>query len=229
MFKNLFDLPNTFHSKDHRRRQILNILSIVSVFSMTLVLGITLVIVQFPVGRDVLAYPGIGRGITAVAVMMVVSSIMLTMIRSPKVPSWISGVIMIVMSFAVFSQADSPEQLYNGLTMLVWPVPIVLAAIVLRPRDAFAAAGIVSGLIAAYTLPAHGYINYFTIVELFTVAFICWLGMSIADKAIADAVTEAGNKETILNSIADGVLVLDPHGNFISANPALLGMIPEKG
>ena len=102
MFKTLFNLPNTFHSKDRRRRQILNILSIVSIFMMTLVLSITLVTIQFPVGHYLVGYPGIGRGITAVVILMVISFSMLAMIRSPRVPSWIIGVIMIVVSFAVF-------------------------------------------------------------------------------------------------------------------------------
>lgn len=37
----------------------------------------------------------------------------------------------------------------------------------------------------------------------------------------------AANHEAVLNNIADGVLVLDLKGEFLSANPALLQMIPE--
>ena len=39
---------------------------------------------------------------------------------------------------------------------------------------------------------------------------------------------QAANHEAVLNNIADGVLVLDPQGNLLSANPALLGMISEE-
>jgi len=39
---------------------------------------------------------------------------------------------------------------------------------------------------------------------------------------------QAANHEAVLNNIADGVLVLDPQGNLLSANPALLSMIPEE-
>lgn len=39
---------------------------------------------------------------------------------------------------------------------------------------------------------------------------------------------QAANHEAVLNNIADGVLVLDLQGNFLSANPALLGMVSKK-
>lgn len=39
---------------------------------------------------------------------------------------------------------------------------------------------------------------------------------------------QTANHEAVLNNIADGVLVLDLEGKFLSANPALLRMIAEK-
>jgi signal transduction histidine kinase len=39
---------------------------------------------------------------------------------------------------------------------------------------------------------------------------------------------QTANHEAVLNNIADGVLVLDLQGNFLSANPALLRMISEE-
>jgi signal transduction histidine kinase len=39
---------------------------------------------------------------------------------------------------------------------------------------------------------------------------------------------QSANHEAVLNNIADGVLVLDLQGNFLSANPALLDMILEE-
>jgi signal transduction histidine kinase len=83
-----------------------------------------------------------------------------------------------------------------------------------------------------FLMPLNGYnmpqVNYFAMLELVAVAFISWLGMSIANNAIRDARREAANNEAILRSIADGVLVLDRQGKLISANPALLRMVPEE-
>jgi signal transduction histidine kinase len=69
--------------------------------------------------------------------------------------------------------------------------------------------------------------NYYSMLVLVFIAYISWLGMSIANRAIQDARRHAANLEAILNNIADGVLVLDAQGSFISANPALLRIIPE--
>lgn len=62
------------------------------------------------------------------------------------------------------------------------------------------------------------------------------LAQSVIEKQKAEQEREAAkeavqmmsaNHETVLNNIADGVLVLDLKGDFLSANPALLKMIPQ--
>jgi signal transduction histidine kinase len=65
-------------------------------------------------------------------------------------------------------------------------------------------------------------------LELVAVAFISWLGMSIANNAIRDARREAANNKAILENMDEGLLVLDLQGNLLSANPALLRMIQEE-
>lgn len=63
------------------------------------------------------------------------------------------------------------------------------------------------------------------IIVVLTVACTCsWLGIRIANR---EARLQAANVAAILDNISDGVLVLDAQGNFVSANPALLKMIPE--
>ncbi len=62
------------------------------------------------------------------------------------------------------------------------------------------------------------------IVVMSIVSVLAWLGMRIA---VRDARRQAARLEAILNNISDGVLSLDEQGNFVSANPALLKMIPE--
>jgi signal transduction histidine kinase len=87
-------------------------------------------------------------------------------------------------------------------------------------------------MIQLFTPPDSHYsyaVNYFLIMELILIALIAWLGMSIANRAIRDARREAANLRAIYEHVADGILVLDLHGDFLSANPALLKMIPEAG
>src|SRR6185369_7296628 len=109
--------------------------------------------------------------------------------------------------------------------------PIMITAMVLRPGYVFVTTLIICAMMQ-FLMPLKYYnlsqVNYYGMLELVAVAFISWLGMSIASNAIRDARRQAANKEAVLTSIADGVLVLDLQGNFLSANPALLDMIPAE-
>ncbi|MGC1377071.1 MAG: PAS domain-containing sensor histidine kinase [Anaerolineales bacterium] len=61
-------------------------------------------------------------------------------------------------------------------------------------------------------------------VLLVVAGLLCWLGM---DLALRDARRQKAHLAAVLENISDGVLTLDEQGNFVSANPALLKMIPE--
>ncbi len=65
------------------------------------------------------------------------------------------------------------------------------------------------------------------VIVFFIIVFISLSGINIANRTIPDAQRYAAISDAILNNIVDGVLVLNSHGDFLSANPALLGMIPE--
>jgi signal transduction histidine kinase len=101
----------------------------------------------------------------------------------------------------------------------------MLGAVIFRPVAVFPITAIITGIMHLFYM---GSVNYYAVLTLFFIAGISWLGMSIANRAIRDARRHAANNDAILNSIADGVLVLDLQGNLISANPALLKMIPAN-
>jgi len=61
-------------------------------------------------------------------------------------------------------------------------------------------------------------------VLLVTAGLLCWLGMDFAER---NARHQAAHLAAVLENISDGVLTLDRQGDFVSANPALLRMIPE--
>lgn len=92
---------------------------------------------------------------------------------------------------------------------------------------AIAGAGIVSLIFLTYSLPHFQASENLQILMLLLVAFICWMGMNFTNRALLDSRKQSPNFEAILNHIADGVLIRDQRGNFLSANPALLNMIPE--
>jgi signal transduction histidine kinase len=226
MFKNLLRIPDTFDPDDHRRRQVLNILLIVFMALTLLSIILALLTIYFdldPRGskdNELTVVPGI--------FLIVLCGILLLTNRSISVPGWLNGIVFLALLVAVLTQIDTPQQLYNGRSLMVWVLPIMIAALILHPGYAFAIAAFISGLIWFFLHAPNGMANYYSMIALFTIAFLCWLGMTIANRSIGDARRQAANLEAIFKSVAEGVLVLDSQGKLLSANPALLKMIPDE-
>ena len=80
-----------------------------------------------------------------------------------------------------------------------------------------------SGVLVIFTLSGALALLAGTVL-LAAAGLLCWLGMDFAER---DARHQAAHLAAVLANISDGVLTLDGQGNFVSANPALLKMIPE--
>jgi signal transduction histidine kinase len=213
-------IPDTFDPDDRRRRQILDILLIVFMVIMSVYFIVALV--SYDDLGDQHKSAMLGWGISGI----LISTLLLLANRSPKLPGWVSGAIFIGFFLAAIARIDTAENLYNGRSLVTWVIPIMLGAIIFRPGAVFAVTTVIAGLMQAFPPPSNAGVNYYAMLALFFIAFISWLGMSIANNAIREARRHAANNEAILKNIADGVLVLDLQGKFLSANPALLRMIP---
>jgi len=222
MLNNLFQLPNTFDSDDNRRKHILNLILIAFIGLALAIIIVTFVFLNCQCAPNNRITPALIIGIAT----LIINNILLVANRSPRIPGWLSATIFVAFLIIAIAQVDSPNELYNGSGLIAWVVPIMVAAIVLRPMAVFAIAGIVSATILIFS-PPNIPPNYYAIIVLFAIAFLCWLVMSLANRSIQDARRQSASIEAILNTITEGVLVLDSLGNFVSANRALLRMIPE--
>lgn len=228
MLKNLFRVPDTFAPDDRRRRQVLNILLLV--FMLWASLNFAIINVTCSCG-NVWAYSDTATLLVTALFTITVTIILFIINRFPNIPSWLTGIAFIALFFVILLRSDRPENLYGSYYLVRWVMPIMVTALVLRPIYVFLTTLIICTMMQ-FLMPLNGYgmsqVNYFGMLELIAVALISWLGMSIANNAIRDARRHAANNEAILNNIADGVLVLNRQGKLISANPALLKMIPEE-
>jgi len=230
MLKRLFTLPNTFDPDDRRRRQVLHVLLIFLVAASVIEESLGWLseckctpFLGAGMGVDLTLIPGV--------IALILLSVLLFMNRSPRFPSWLSGGILIILVMILAAQSDTPAQLYNGRSTVAWAIPILLAAVIFPPQVSFLVTAVICGMLQILTPPDSQYFNpvhYFSMMELVCIAMIAWLGMSIANRAIHDARREAANLQAIYQYVADGVLVLDLQGHFLSANPALLRMLPQE-
>ncbi|MGC1377797.1 MAG: ATP-binding protein [Anaerolineales bacterium] len=222
MFKSFFYVPDTFDTDERRRRVILNALLVIFMLMALLTIIVTLLFMGRPVDkpqRDLL--------IKISLLTMIAMSILLAANRSPKVPSWLIGIIVVAFLIAVISGTDFAHDLYNGRSLITWVLPIMVGAVILPPESVFIIGVLIFGLMQILT-PSGEIVNYYAVMTLGVVAFISYVEMSIANNAIRTARHETANKQAILNSIVDGVVVIDLQGKLLSANPALFEMIPEK-
>ncbi len=229
MLRSLFHIPDTFAPDDRRRRQVLNTLLIFFILGDLAAESLTFLayckctaFVFTDSGIEYFLIPSLW-GLAICFVLMFTN-------RSARVPVWLSGAVFMALMIALFLASDTPNEVYNGRSTIMWSIPVMVGALIFHPGYGFVIALFICGLMQFYNAtdnnPANS-ANYYSMLVLVFIAYISWLGMTIAKHAIDDARRHAANLEAILNSIADGVLVLNLEGGFISANPALLRMIPE--
>lgn len=224
MLKNLFRIPDTFDPDDRRRRQVLNILLIVFIIIDLLLIFITLLFYDYSYSSANNGEPLVGVLILAI----VIFGILLIANRLPGIPGWVSAIFFEAFLIFIMTHADTAYELYNGRSLVIWALPIMVSAVILRPEFVFLVTGVIFGLMQFFTPPEAGGVNYYAMTSLAVIALNSWLGMSIANRALQDARHHAANLQAIFDNVADGVLVLDVQGNYLSANPALLKMIPEE-
>lgn len=161
-----------------------------------------------------------------------------------------AATIFLILITAVFSFSDSPVELANGRSLLFFTIPIVMASVILAPASSFIFGSVSSIIISAIAVSIGIIPNVPAIVGYFVVAIISWLSSRTLEQtltelreinlnldqlvqerthALAEALTRerivAGRSNAILESIADGVIVFDPQGSAIQANPALSDLI----
>lgn len=232
MLKNVLRIPDTFDPDERRQRQVLNVL-LVFFMLVALIANFRTLTLLLSNAMDSKISP-----IPQIAGLILLFVLWL-MNRAPRIPSQLSGIIFMLFFIGLCTQIDTPSELYNGRSTVIFAIPIMLGAILFPPSYSFLVTLLIWGLMLLFTPSDSRYptnsINYYSMMILLFIAFISWLGMSIANRAIRDArrhaddaFHHAANLQATLNSIADGVLVLDLQGNFVSANPALLKMIPEE-
>jgi signal transduction histidine kinase len=232
MLKNLLRIPDTFDPADRRRRQVLNVLMIIHVTLNSINIGLAVILFITTSGN----YKTSFLQPILVEIFLI---ILLIINRSRRIPSWVVGSFLILFLIALFTQVDTPAELYRGRSTIIWIIPILIGTIIFPTGYQFMVLFVICLLIQFLTPPDPNYpeqvIYYFPMLELLFITLISWIGQRISEQAIRDARKQAdgarrhaANLEAVLNSISDGVLVLDLNGQVLSTNPALLKMIPKE-
>ena len=156
---------------------------------------------------------------------------------------WLASSSFLLLLTGVFAFADTPQEVANGRSLIMFAIPIVIASVLLRPYASFIAAGLSSLLVAAIALSVQVVPNAFAMLAFFTIALVSWIAARSLERALKDLralnreldqrvvertreVAEAFSRnQAILEGIADGVIVFDHSGKATAANPAIVDLL----
>ncbi|MBI5932221.1 MAG: PAS domain-containing protein [Chloroflexi bacterium] len=246
LFNRLTDVPTDFPD-NARRQKILNIL-IVSIFFLTALAIILILALQNLVSLGLQ-----GNEFYLAFVVLIGLAIVYFINRSKHLPSWLASFLFLVFLSAAFAYTDTPEQLANGRSLFVFTIPVIMSSMLLVPAASFLFAGLVTVELIIISNVSSVVPNGFAIGGFFLVAVVTWLSARSLEQAIKDLrvvnaeldqrvvertselatalsreTVEAGRREAILNSIADGVIVFDRTGTAILSNPSITNLVNKS-
>lgn len=166
--------------------------------------------------------------------------------RITKFPPWLISGIFLFFMMILLAFTDNPKELANGRSLFVFSLPVIMASMLLQPVSSFVFALLTAIEIGLLARQANVPINITAIFGYFFVALISWLSSRSLEQALKEVRTinaeldqrvtdrtrelsqalareaeQSGQRQAILQGIADGVVVFDVNGKAILANPAL--------
>jgi PAS domain S-box-containing protein len=232
----------TGNAEDTRRRRLLNILLIGTGTA-------TLVILLFVVAYALLGLAPSQKDITyplSGSLAMLVGIVVIYLINRYG-RGWVAASLFLILITVAGGLTDPDlEQVVNGRSLAVFVIPIVMASVLLPPWASFALAGVVSLFISIIGLTIGIVPNLFAVMIFFVIALVSWLSARSLERTLAElrAINleldhrveertrdlaqalarehaESSKNQAVLEGIADGVIVFDPAGQAIVANPAI--------
>ena len=226
---------------DKRKRKLFNIIiSSIAVLSLFLLLATTFVSILIPnmAEIDYIYFTG--------AIILGATLSFYVINRIKTIPGWISSGFFLLFLTAAITFSDIPKEVSGGRTLFVFTIPIIMASVLLTPASSFIFGGLSSLIISVIAISISEPPNTPAITGYFVIALVAWLSSRSLEQALRELRTinreldhrvedrtrelsaalirelaEAGKNQAILEGIADGVIVFDPQGNSIVANPAL--------
>ncbi len=237
---NFLEVPS-IDPDDARRRKLLNII-------LAFVGGLTLMVVVVSPVLTIVQGTSFAEDadIYLIAVALFIGTAFLVFLNR-RLPGWVASWLFLLFLLVTFIFSDSPKELVDGRSLFIFTIPIIMASILLRPTFSFVMAAMVTVEVYIINTNAHlKPLNFVTVTVFFMIAAISWLSSRSLEQALKelreinknlDSLVEqktqdlakslsrelvlAGRNRTILESIADGVMVFDLYGNVLQLNPAL--------
>ena len=232
-FNKLIEIPSVTDPDEARRRKMLNIILLLLFVIMVFFGYVTVTWDNTETTWEaIIATWESVYILTASAAAMLVIVLIYMLNRSKRIPVWLTSGLFLVAMLLALSLGDTPQELTAGRSVIYFLIPIFLAPILLPPVGSFVIAMIacieqlaISWLSGMY---AHGGPPT-TVMELFLVLAIpSWLAGTMVERSLKETRKLAIQRAAILNSIPDGILLVDSSGIILASNPAAMSLLSCK-
>ena len=227
-----------------RRRKLLNII----LAGVALLSIITIVIVLFLniAGQSIITRQESQLAYVSGVILILGIFFFYSINRNKKIFGWVASGSFLIFLLVILGLTDSPQELADGRSLFVFAIPIIMSSMLLRPSLSFLFSLLVSLEIVVLARIGNVEPNTFAMATFILLALVSWLSGRSLEQALkelrqinveldhrveertrelSDALTrelaETGKNQAILEGIADGVVVFDPAGSSIVANPSL--------
>lgn len=241
------DVPVT-DPDDARRRKLLNIIVVGVVFlSFLLLVANNLIALLDPASTGVLQINIIG------VIIFIISIGFYVINRASKIPGWVASTAFLLFLTVAIAFSDTPLEVSSGRSLFAFTIPIIVASVLLTPSSTFIFSLISSVLISFLAISIGRLPNSPAIIGFFMISIISWLSSRSLEQtlkelriinaeldqrviertrelseSLAREAAQASQREAILNSIADGVVVFDNNGTAIVSNPSMTILTGKK-
>lgn len=231
----LFDVPST-DPEEARRGRLLNVL--VAFTAVIVILGLIATYIFDVTGQESEAAILYQAGI-----VMLIGLVVIYLINRYW-SGWVASSLFLLI-FVIVLAFDNPVEVVNGRTLFLFAIPVLMGSIVIRPIASIIVAFLVTAVIIIVAAFNDLTPNIIGALGLLAIGFLAWLSARSLERALEDIRTinrdldrrvnertqdlasalarehgEASKSQTILESIADGVIVFDSDDKAIIANPA---------
>jgi signal transduction histidine kinase/DNA-binding response OmpR family regulator len=235
----------------HRRSRLLNIL----LFGVALIAVLALIAVGVSAAIG-LYQPERDSTLTKAGLAVLVGVAIIYLINR-KWSVEVASTLFILLVTLALALADTPQEVLQGRSLFMLTIPILMASVLLRPYASFIEAIFISlllvGIAVRANLDSASILSIsFTSLAFMAVAMVSWLAARSLEAALeelrvinreldqrvdertrdlAEALarehTEASKNQAILEGIADGVIMVNPVGKALVANPAIAHILNQ--
>ncbi len=241
ILNNLLNIPST-DPDNARKGKLLNIILAGMAVLLILVLIFSIFAIPYTKSSDLWLIFG-GSSILLVGMVIVY---FINKLWSGRV----AATTFLILLTVIVTFSDDAVNISTGQSLFIFTIPIIMASVLLAPTSSFIFSTLSSIIISVIAISIDAVPNIPAIGGYFVVALISWLSARSLEQALKDLrvinaeldqrvvertqelsealsreTLEAGRREAILNSIADGVVVFDKSGVAILANPSISSLI----